>query len=102
MCCPPKAVDILESDLTGEYFTWNSWHMSGCERKLVQNGQAYYIPIKYSEVPRWVRENLQTDVVVIQVAPMDEHGYFSFWVTVSHYAAAIKKGTGPHTPSRWS
>ncbi|SHI28037.1 acetyl-CoA hydrolase/transferase family protein [Desulfosporosinus lacus] len=86
-----KPSAILESDPTGEHFTWNSWHLSGRERKLVQNGQAYYIPIKYSEVPRWLRENLQTDVVAIQVAPMDKHGYFSFGVTVSHYAAAIEK-----------
>ena len=86
-----KPLAILESDPKGEHFTWNSWHLSGRERKLVQNGQAYYIPIKYSEVPRWIRENLQTDVVAIQVAPMDEHGYFSFGVTVSHYAAAIEK-----------
>lgn len=86
-----KPLAIMESDPTGEHFTWNSWHLSGSERKLVQNGHAYYIPIKYSEVPRWIRENLQTDVVAIQVAPMDEHGYFSFGVTVSHYAAAIEK-----------
>lgn len=86
-----KPLAILESDPKGEHFTWNSWHLSGRERKLVQNGQAYYIPIKYSEVPRWIRENLQTDVVAIQVAPMDEHGYFSFGVTISHYAAAIEK-----------
>lgn len=82
---------ILESDLTGEHFTWNSWHLSGRERKFAQNGLVYYIPIKYSEVPRYIRENLRTDVVAIQVAPMDEHGYFSFGVTVSHYAAAIEK-----------
>ena len=86
-----KPLAILESDPMGEHFTWNSWHLSGRERKLVQNGQAYYIPIKYSEVPRWIRENLKTDVVAIQVAPMDEHGYFSFGVTVSHYAAAIER-----------
>jgi len=81
----------MESDPTGEHFTWNSWHLGGRERKLVQNGLAYYIPIKYSEVPRYLRENVQTDVVAIQVAPMDEHGYFSFGVSVSHYAAAIEK-----------
>jgi len=86
-----KPLAILESDPRGAHFTWNSWHMGGRERKLVQNGQAYYIPIKYSEVPRWLRENLQTDVVAIQVSPMDEYGYFSFGVTISHYAAAIEK-----------
>ncbi|MDR3543461.1 MAG: acetyl-CoA hydrolase/transferase C-terminal domain-containing protein [Desulfosporosinus sp.] len=81
----------MDADSTGEHFIWNSWHLGGRERKLAQNGLAYYIPIKYSEVPRYLRENLQTDVVAIQVAPMDEYGYFSFGVSVSHYAAAIEK-----------
>ena len=84
-------VACIESDPAGEHFTWNSWHLGGRERKWVQNGQAYYIPLKYSELPRYLRENVKTDVVAIQVAPMDEHGYFSFGLTVSHYAAAIEK-----------
>lgn len=84
-------IAMVENDPTGEHFIWNSWHMGGRERKYAQNGLAYYIPIKYSEVPRYLRENLQTDVVAIEVAPMDEHGYFSFGVTISHYAAAIEK-----------
>jgi len=81
----------MESDPMGEHFTWNSWHMGGRERKLAQSGLAFYIPLKYSELPRYLRENLPTDVVAIQVAPMDDHGYFSLGVTVSHYAAAIEK-----------
>ncbi|HBV87512.1 acetyl-CoA hydrolase/transferase C-terminal domain-containing protein [Desulfosporosinus sp.] len=81
----------LECDPEGAHFTWNSWHLGGRERKMVQKGQAYYIPLKYSELPRYLREDLQTDVVAIQVAPMDEHGYFNFGVTISHYAAAIEK-----------
>ena len=86
-----KPLACLDSDPAGEHFTWNSWHLGGYERRLAQKGLAYYTPIKYSEVPRYIRENLQTDVVAIQVAPMDEHGFFSFGVTVSHYAAAIEK-----------
>ena len=86
-----KPLPFIESDPTGEHFTWNSMHMGGYERKLAQKGLAYYIPIKYSEVPRYLRENCRTDVVAIQVAPMDSHGYFNFGVTISHYAAAIEK-----------
>lgn len=81
----------MESDSTGEHFTWNSWHFSRYERNLAKRGLAYYIPVKYSEVPRYIRENVQTDVVAIQVAPMDDHGYFSFGTSTSHYAAAIEK-----------
>jgi len=86
-----KPLAFIEADPEGEHFTWNSMHMGGYERRLAEKGLAYYIPIKYSEVPRYIRENCRTDVVAIQVAPMDEHGYFNFGVTVSHYGAAIEK-----------
>jgi len=84
-----RPLPFIENDPNHEHFIWNSMHMSGYERKLAQKNMAYYLPIKYSELPRYIRENHRTDVVAIQVAPMDAHGYFSFGVTVSHYAAAI-------------
>lgn len=86
-----KPLPFVECDPQGEHFTWNSMHMGGYERKLAQKGLAYYIPIKYSEVPRYIRENCKTDVVAIQVSPMDAHGNFNFGVSISHYAAAIEK-----------
>jgi acyl-CoA hydrolase len=86
-----KPLPFIENDPEQEHFTWNSMHMGGYERKLASKGLAYYIPIKYSEVPRYIRENCRTDVVAIQTAPMDEHGYFNFGVSISHYAAAIDK-----------
>lgn len=86
-----KPLPFIENDPKGEHFTWNSMHMGGYERKLASKGLAYYIPIKYSEVPRYIRENSRTDVVAIQVAPMDAHGNFNFGVSISHYGAAIEK-----------
>ncbi|WP_028986289.1 acetyl-CoA hydrolase/transferase family protein [Thermicanus aegyptius] len=80
----------IESDPTGMHFRWNSWHMGRMERRYYEVGLAYYIPMKFSEVPRYLRENLRTDVVMIQAAPMDEHGYFNLGVTISHYAAAVE------------
>lgn len=81
----------IESDPTGAHFTWNSWHMGRIERRYYERGLAYYIPMRFSEVPRYLRENLPTDVLMLQTAPMDAHGYFHFGVTVSHYAAAAEK-----------
>jgi butyryl-CoA:acetate CoA-transferase len=86
-----KPLPFIENDPEGEHFTWNSMHLSGYERKLAAKGMAYYIPIKYSEVPRFLRENCRTDVAAIQVAPMDEHGYFNFGVSISHYGAVVEK-----------
>ena len=39
----------------------------------------WFSPMRYSELPRFYRENLDpVDVVFTQVPPMDEHGNFSF------------------------
>ena len=74
-----------------KHFSWNSWHMSGIERRMIDAGLAYYAPLRYSELPRWYRENINTpDVVMIQVAPMDQHGYFNFGPNNSHLAAVCE------------
>ena len=48
-----KLPAIFEREDAGEHFTWNSWHMSGVERHLINRGCAYYAPIRYSELPRY-------------------------------------------------
>ncbi len=76
-----------------KHFSWNSWHMSGIERKMINDGIAYYAPLRYSELPRWYRESIcPPDVVMIQVAPMDKHGYFNFGPNASHLAAVCETG----------
>lgn len=76
-----------------KHFTWNSWHMSGIERKLVKEGMAYYIPMRYSELPGfYYHEIIPPDVVMIQVAPMDEHGFFNFGPNTSHLKAVCDTG----------
>ena len=70
---------------------WNSWHASGYERKLTDNGIGYYAPLRFSELPRNYRDNIKhVDVTFIQVAPMDKHGYFNFGLSASDIAAVIE------------
>lgn len=74
-------------------FTWNSTHMSGAVRNLTQQGNAFYLPIRFSETPRYYRENAPAaDVVVFQVTPMDEHGFFNFGPSASQIAASCDRG----------
>ena len=83
---------ILSVPDTAEHFTWNSWHMSGLERKLIDEGIAWYIPLRYSELPRYYRENVDpVHVAMIQVAPMDDEGYFSYGLNASHLEALFEK-----------
>ena len=79
---------IFDVPNAADHFTWNSWHMSGIERKAIKEGFSYYIPLRYSELPGYYRNCIKTlDVAMFQVAPMDEHGYFNFGPGGSHLKA---------------
>ena len=83
-----KPLAVFDREDAGEHFTWNSWHMGGYERNLINRGCAYYAPIRYSELPRYYRElDCPDDVAMFQVAPMDKHGYFNFGPSASHLGA---------------
>lgn len=79
--------EICKADDAGDHFTWNSWHCSGVDRKVIAKGMGYFGPMRYSELPRFYRENLApVDVVMLQTTPMDEHGNFNFGLNASHLA----------------
>ena len=85
----PAIAQVPEAE---KHFTWNSWHMSGIERKMIAQGMAFYAPIRYSELPRYYRENVErVDVAMFQVAPMDDHGYFNFGPSASHMMAMCER-----------
>lgn len=87
-----KVPEIFKVENAPEHFCWNSWHMSGIERKAIAQGIAYYGPIRYSELPRYYMDlDCPSDVVMIQVAPMDSRGYFSFGPNASHLEAVCKR-----------
>lgn len=86
-----KPLAVFEREDAGEHFTWNSWHMSGIERKYINRGFSYYAPIRYSELPRYYRDSTTPDdVAMFQVAPMDKHGYFNFGPNASHMMAVCE------------
>jgi butyryl-CoA:acetate CoA-transferase len=59
--------------------------MTGIERRAINEGFAYYAPVRYSELPRYYRENVEDiDVAMFQVSPMDKFGYFNFGPNGSH------------------
>lgn len=88
----PKMPAVFAREDAGEHFTWNSWHFSGIERQLANRGLAFYAPITYSELPRYYRDlDTPSNVVMMQVAPMDENGYFNFGPSASHLATACER-----------
>lgn len=67
-----------EADPEGEHFVWNSWHVSGEDKKHIGKN-LYYIPMKFHENPMMTRKDCVPDnIAVIQVTSMDKHGYFNF------------------------
>lgn len=72
--------EIMQADPTGEVFTWNSWHFSSADRKLAATGTpVYYAPFRFCEISRYYREEIEPlDVAMLQVSPMDQHGFFNF------------------------
>jgi len=72
---PPKVCVV---DPEGKHFIYNSWHMSGAERKMHDKGICTYLPFFYTEGPDIYDRYIESDVAMMQVAPMDKHGYFNF------------------------
>ena len=83
--------EIAKADDAGEHFTWHSWHCSGIDRKIIGKGMGYFSPMRYSELPRFYRENVTVDVAMIQVTPMDSHGNFSYALGASHLADMLER-----------
>ena len=85
--------EIFKIDHPEEHMTWNSWHMTGVERKTIAAGFGYYIPLRYSELPRHFYDiEDKPDVVIQQVGPMDKFGYFNLGPSASHAMASIENG----------
>lgn len=84
---------IVEVDPEGISFICQSWHFSGIDRKIARQGTPiYYSPMRYSELPRYIREDVEAiDVAMLQVAPMDKHGYFNFGPQNSHSKAVCDR-----------
>ena len=83
----PRQVVLADPDR--ESFVFNSWHFGGYERKLQELNQCNFIPMVYRNKPHFYRNDLEVDVAMISVAPMDKHGYFNFSLTNSATRAIL-------------
>lgn len=82
LCYGPIAA--VESDPEQKHFTYNSWHLTGYERKLADKGLCYYQPMLYRNL-RWYYDNfLHINVAFIGATPMDSHGYFNLSIATGN------------------
>lgn len=74
-------IEVIECDPTGEHFTYNCWHASGYDRKLMDKGLAYFTPMIFRNLAWYHREFLHVNVAFVCATPMDRHGYFNFSIS---------------------
>lgn len=70
-------IEVVECDPTGEHFCYNAWHCSAYERKLLDQGKAYFSPMIFRNLAWYHREFLHVNVAYVCATPMDKHGYFN-------------------------
>ena len=73
-----QPIQAVEQDKERRTFTYNSWHCSGYERKLCDEGLCNYIPMIFRNMASYYRRSLTVNVAMISVAPMDSKGFFNF------------------------
>jgi len=84
----PPFSEVAQCDPTREHFQWDSWHFGAFDAKLADTGRVSYSPLLYHEVPEYYRRrNVEIDVAMLRVTPMDRFGYFNFGINTSHLEA---------------
>ncbi len=86
-------------------FQLDSFFVGSNVRKVTQSGYADYIPVFLSETQRLYRAGvLPCNVAMIQVSPVDKHGYVSLGTSVDATLAAVECAetviavVNPHVP----
>ena len=66
-----------------------SFFVTNVVRDLIRDGHATYVPSNFGDIPNIIRKS-GCDVLMLTVAPMDEHGYLNFGLGCDYTLAAIE------------
>ena len=86
-----QPIQMVECDPDREHFIYNSWHMSGYERKLCDRGLCNFNPMVFRNLGAYYDHFLTVNVAITCVTPMNEHGYFNFSVSNASARAVLDK-----------
>jgi acyl-CoA hydrolase len=81
----------VEADPEARRVSYCSWYFSGLERKMHDGGLCGHIPMNFGEAPDYYRRFVDVDVAVLKTAPMDEHGFFNFGLSVTYHKAITER-----------
>jgi butyryl-CoA:acetate CoA-transferase len=87
----PHKPAVVRADPRSEHCRWQSSQFSNVERQMNKEGSCWYIPVQYREQLKYWRQDAKIDVAMLQVAPMDKHGYFNLGPQVSDAVAVIER-----------
>jgi butyryl-CoA:acetate CoA-transferase len=74
-----RPIACVEQDLEREHFIYNSAHLSPYERMLHGKNLCNYIPVTFHESTDYYEtKHLTQRISMLQVAPINQYGYFSF------------------------
>jgi itaconate CoA-transferase len=93
---PHTAETLLQMDLM-DVIKPHPFYLGPSERALTKQATeagrkvVYFTPASFSDVARIVREQLSPDAFLLQVAPMDRAGWFSFGLTGAYSLAGVER-----------
>jgi itaconate CoA-transferase len=91
---PATAAALLRLELM-DVIKPHPFYMGEGERALVRQASergrkaVFFVPASFSVIPHIIRERLLPDAFLLQVAPMDRAGWFSFGLTGAYSLAGI-------------
>ena len=86
-----QPIRMVECDEERKHFIYNSWHMSGYERKLCDRGLCNFSPMVFRNLGYYYQFYLTVNVAMIAVPPMNAHGYFNFSAANAYARAVMDK-----------
>ena len=86
-----EPIQMVECDPARQHFVYNSWHMSGYERKLCDKGLCNFNPMVFRNLGWYYTQFLTVNVAMMCVTPMNEHGYFNFAASTASARATLDK-----------
>ncbi|MDQ5984580.1 MAG: putative butyrate:acetyl-CoA coenzyme A-transferase [Syntrophus sp. SKADARSKE-3] len=84
-------LEVMEKDPDAKSFWLGNWHILGWTRKYIAENRGTHIPYNFGESARIYREDLDVDMAIQTVTPMDKHGYFNFGPLCNFKKAVFEK-----------
>ncbi|MGH7906718.1 MAG: acetyl-CoA hydrolase/transferase family protein, partial [Candidatus Binataceae bacterium] len=90
-CLAMRPRAIVNADPQGRHLQYFSWYFGALERALHDGGLCHHVPMNFGETPDLYRRFVDVDVAALKTAPMDEHGFFNFGMSVTYHKAITEK-----------